>query len=162
MANSPDQSDSPVPSDTAVLNSSSTDPPKDDEEDPEDFKIRRTPSMISDGQPSMTSDRESLVNSDTKGSMSSPEHGGSRYIRRQESTQSSRSRVLSRRSVKSHSFSQSPESDNLRRSFRRLRSGSLNYMHHDSIVSSFLEQLQKEPPVDPHKGIVCHCMRKTC
>ncbi|XP_022308668.2 sialin-like [Crassostrea virginica] len=143
MANSPDESDSPVPSDTAVLNSSSTDPPKDDEEDLEDFKIRRTPSMISD--------RESLVNSDRKGSMSSPEHGGSRYIRRQESTQSSRSRVLSRRSVKSHSFSQSPESDNLRRSFRRLRSGSLNYMHHDSIVSSFLEQLQMEPPVDPHK-----------
>lgn len=154
MANSPDESDSPVPSDTAVLNSSSTDPPKDDEEDLEDFKIRRTPSMISD--------RESLVNSDRKGSMSSPEHGGSRYIRRQESTQSSRSRVLSRRSVKSHSFSQSPESDNLRRSFRRLRSGSLNYMHHDSIVSSFLEQLQMEPPVDPHKGTVCHCMRKAC
>lgn len=107
-------------------------------EDDGNVKFRRTSST--------NSDRESLV----KDSSNSPQRTGSKYVKRQESVQSSRSIIRNRRSVKSQSFSQSPENDNMRRSIRRMRSGSLNYPHHDSIVSAFLEELvQNEPLPDP-------------
>lgn len=107
-----------------------------------DVKVRRTSST--------NSDRESLV----RDSSGSPQRTGSKYVKRQESVQSSRSIVRNRRSVRSQSFNQSPEDDGLRRSIRRMRSGSLNYPHHNSIVSSFLEELvQNEPLPDPSQGM---------
>lgn len=100
-----------------------------------DVKLRRTSST--------NSERESLV----RNSSGSPQRTGSKYVKRQESVQSSRSIIRNRRSLRSQSFNQSPENDNLRRSFRRMRSGSLNYPHHNSIVSSFLEELAQIEPL---------------
>lgn len=135
----PNSTEDVLPNGTTIPNSTA-DPAHCGEDG--DVKVRRTSST--------NSERESLV----RNSSGSPQRTGSKYVKRQESVQSSRSIIRNRRSLRSQSFNQSPENDNLRRSFRRMRSGSLNYPHHNSIVSSFLEELaQIEPLPDSSQGM---------
>lgn len=135
----PNSTEDVLPNGTTIPNSTA-DPAHCGEDG--DVKVRRTSST--------NSERESLV----RNSSGSPQRTGSKYVKRQESVRSSRSIIRNRRSLRSQSFNQSPENDNLRRSFRRMRSGSLNYPHHNSIVSSFLEELaQIEPLPDSSQGM---------
>ncbi|XP_062616836.1 sialin-like [Saccostrea cucullata] len=88
-------------------------------------------------------DRKSLVittrNDSTKGS----EHPSVKYIRRRESGQSSV--IRSRKSLRDSNPNQSPGSESRHPSFRRMRSSSLSYPHHDSTVSAFIEELKLPP-----------------
>jgi hypothetical protein len=98
---------------------------------------------------SSESDRENMVSTRRNESTRSAEHPSVKYIRREESGQSP---LRGKGSLKSSSFRQSPGRDALRKSFRRMRSTSLSYPHHDSIVSAFVEKPDLPCVVDEKQG----------